>query len=114
MALDRIIRFDGPGPSKEHLHLVVQDFFGEGATSSISWHMDRLFVSLNGSCSFPFRRLPGAPQNPFIPGDERWIEIWTEGSVVDVITRQADPFTNALAQGLAEQVARHWGGVFER
>ena len=46
---------------------------------------------------------------------ERWFEIYCNpDSTYDVLTRHADEFTNAIADGFAALVARYWGGTWNR
>lgn len=62
--------------------------------------------------------LPGAPTPVFAQlyrdyGHERWFEVWRveegEGKpFVNVITRQADEFTSAVADGFFAAAARYW------
>jgi hypothetical protein len=44
---------------------------------------------------------------------ERFIEVYVADDNVDVMTRQADEFTNALAEGLASLIARKFKGKRE-
>jgi hypothetical protein len=68
--------------------------------------------------------LPGVPTQPFarlvavglVPGQpERWFEVYY-GDIrnnIDVITRQPDEVTLAIARGFAAFCKRFWQGEFE-
>jgi hypothetical protein len=62
--------------------------------------------------------LPGRPEGR--PGltaqdlyDSRWVEVFVGGDYIDVITRDMDEITNAIARGFAERCARKWKGRLE-
>jgi hypothetical protein len=46
--------------------------------------------------------------------DDRVIEICLSSKSLDILTRQQDEFTNALAEGLANIFARVWKGRLEQ
>jgi hypothetical protein len=73
----------------------------------------RFYVTLVGSWSHPLRGVapvsPGELEWGERPHDERYIEVVCL-EPIDVITRHADDFTNACADGLARVLARGWGG----
>ena len=48
-------------------------------------------------------------------GAERWIEVWPDPDCksVDVMTRQGDDVTHAMADGLARLLALTWTGKVE-
>jgi len=111
MALDRIIRFDKPfkPPTRMELTTLLADYFqGIGGAS---WDKDRFFVTLPGRPCYALGRLAKIPFSE-LP-EQRWIEVWKDRTSVDVITRTADDITNALAEGLAEIIARFWQGARE-
>lgn len=106
MACDRFVNWREEAPTKEQLHDFIEGFFG--SIVSFKYEQDRLFVSL-----------PGKPIMPSCYGldpeslpEERWIEIWTspKDGTLDVITRQADHFTNILADGLTDRLAAWFHG----
>lgn len=118
MALDRFVYFRrAKKPTKKELRLVLDDFFG-GATTEIKWDRDRFFVTLVGRHTNALRRMEDVPD--FVrrepdPGFEgRHLEVWIGSDCIDVMTRQADEFTNALAEGFAKLVARFWHGDLEQ
>lgn len=88
VALDRFVTLRNP-PSKRMLETVIRTFFGGGA-SQITWSNDRFFVTLHGTNE----------------ERERWIEVWFRDNKVDVLTRQQDAYTNALADGLLRCLAQ--------
>jgi hypothetical protein len=112
MALDRWVYFRGEArPTREQLGQLLEDFFGQAG--EVKWDRDRFFVVLVGKPSHPLKRMPGVPSWMAATSEEaekRWIEVWMDEKCVDVMTRMSDAFTNALAHGLAELIARFWDG----
>lgn len=129
MSLDRIVKFakeTSRRPCRREIEPILEDFFNGAA--QIEWNTDRYFVSLPGTVSFAFRRLPyfkGTPradhaQEEYNEKRERWIELWTgkvaDGEAIDkidVLTRHQDDYTNALADSLAKIVALYFDGEQE-
>lgn len=58
-----------------------------------------------------FATMPGPPEHTL--DNERWFEVYIGSDNLDVITRQSDNFTNAVAAGFAERCARVFGGRLE-
>ena len=117
MACDRIIRFEKERPTAKEIELVIRDFFGD-ATKQIYYDKDRWFVLLHGLYHQPYERIDiatDAMKQVAIENrrnnKERWIEIWSDEDSVDVITRDADWYTNTIAQGLAEVFRKFWQGT---
>ena len=117
MAYDRLINFKN-SPSKKDLQFIIEDYFGAAATK-VYWNKDRFFIDLAGNFSFPFYRIKSlsdsikarmALDHQIKP---RWIEVWKNKKSVDVITRQADEFTNVAADGLASMICRFFDGKLE-
>lgn len=105
MARDRFIRFaEGLGPSNEKLQEELNKYFQE--SGKIEWFEKsyRFFVSLKSHTE---------PARWEHPGEERYIEIFRDVDYVDVITRMADDFTNAVANGCARRIARVFYGNLE-
>ncbi len=44
---------------------------------------------------------------------ERWFEVFADSEQFDVITREMDEITNAIANGFAQLAARLWDGKVE-
>jgi hypothetical protein len=108
MARDRFVWFDAPAPTAtapaaddlgDYLRLYVSD----GGT--VEWSRDRWMVTLPGTP----RDLAGRLGPEDMP-ECRWFEVWRSDESVDVITRMADAFTNAVADGFAARVAERWRG----
>src|ERR1019366_9963794 len=102
-------------PTDEQLRQVVEDFFnGVGEISdNYSRKHERPWwiVLLPGTPSNPLKRIfPEVFEHQPPGGKERWLEVVVDDGSVDVLTRQADDFTNALADGLAEVLCRGWSG----
>lgn len=118
MALDRNITWPADSanlPTVADIGKVCEDFT-LGIATRVSWDGGRWFIDLPGTCTHPLRRITTPP--PYEePDRNRWIEVWmgiVDGRViVDVMTRQHDAVTNAIADGLAEVIARWWQGTRE-
>lgn len=107
MALDRFVQFKPrKWPKKKEIERVLLNFLG--GVGTVEWKKDRFYVSLPGKPTPTFEGIKGA-----LPGrehqEERWIEV-IPGNPLDVCTRMADEFTNALAARLAEAFGRYWEG----
>jgi hypothetical protein len=121
MACDRFVNWkkDKPRPTREEVELVIRDYFGSVATE-VRWDHDRFFITLVGQQTHPLERVD--PNHPVIAGLNhyrklaekgeadvgRWIEVWLGQDSLDVITRMADPLTNACAGDLVWYFSRHW------
>lgn len=111
MSLDRFVRFDEKYPTQEGLRRVLENFLG--GTGTVEWQRDRFFVELPGNPTLALEGFPDTISCSFRP-EGRWIEVWYKDRTLDVITREADDFTNALASSLAEICARYWRGKLEK
>lgn len=117
MALDRFVNWGDNHPTRDQIESVLTHYFGGAAR--VEWKIDRFFVWLPGNSSFPFvglgNRFEAHEVEKFAENPERLIEVWVDatGRVMDVITRQADHYTNGIAEQLAATFARYWGGVRE-
>ena len=118
MASDRFVNFPkGKGPKKAEVELVVRNFFGEAA-QEIEWSQSSLLVKLPGIGTFAYEGLVdehGTVTDHLTKRGERerWIEVYTTRGHLDVITRMQDDYTNVLAGGLAEVLARFWQGEID-
>jgi hypothetical protein len=117
MACDRFVYFKkGRVPSKKNVKLALEDYLGAFLTN-ITWGGGRWNLTLSGSNSFPFRRIePDSPVSKIAEEDakrNRWMEVYIDSDNIDVITRQGDEATNALALGFAKLLARYWDGELE-
>ena len=113
----------GTAPSIEELVQIVKDYTGSekvevDTTKKLPW----ICCVLPGKPAYPFKCLQGTilPENysmaeVYEEQDERWFEIFVHGEMetlagkrckmIDVLTRQQDKYTNAVAQGLVELLA---------
>lgn len=134
MATDRIVQFrDGQTPpTREEIEQLLRNFFSSAALD-ISWSAGRFYVTLVGKSTFALSGLGHTTQEAGLLAlrtsplgcDERWIEVWSEAWGTDpsassqrakdicIITRHADEFTSALADGLVSLIARQWKGDVE-
>lgn len=112
MALDRVINWKTRRPQRQQLERMLEDFIGGAGT--VEWNKDRWYIYLVGSCSTAIRRQSWAHTcaRKRFDGEpwKRWIEVWPGERCVDVMTRQHDEYTNAVAAGLARLIARFWKG----
>lgn len=100
MALDRFIHFDdGQTPSFEQVRDVCVHYIGGSGT--ITSEPPRIFAEVPGASHCPIAR------------PERFIEVYVDDDNVDVMTRQGDEFTNALAEGLTGLICRKFQGKRE-
>lgn len=108
MALDRIIKWREKKPTRAELRTVFEAFFGGAATYKDE--KDRLFITLPGKNTFPFRSIVERPYHPCEEHPDRWIEVWYNPSLggIDIITRQSDEYTNVLARGMADMLVRFY------
>ena len=107
MALDRFVYWVDRRP--EDVRKLAEDFFGGGA---VHYEDDgsRLYVTLHGAPSNPFERSEPGVGLLNRQQIERWIEVYyADPKYVDVITRMADSYTNALAEGFAALLAHYYG-----
>lgn len=107
-------------PTLDQVREVCEDFVGE--VGNVRWEpkIARIIIALPGLCSEPLRRsgrITDAAAHRFDDKRQpfkRWIEVFVHDDPdheVDVITRHADPFTDALADRLAEEFVRGWDGT---
>ncbi len=107
MSFDRFVYFEKSAPTQEDIQKVLGNFLG--GVGTIEWKRDRFFVALPGTPTLASAGFPEAIPYGMRP-EERWIEVWYKDNGLDVITRDQDDFTNALASALAEIFARFWKG----
>lgn len=128
MSQDRFVWMEHP-PNAGELELLLEDFLGgflergefcEQDRPSLVWKDGRWFATLVGWDSHALRRAPfitdamRAYYAQVHGVRQRFIEVYIGDDYVDVITRQADDATNALADRLAELIARCWKGRLEK
>lgn len=122
MSYDRFIRWQSElRPTQAEVLLLIQDYFGEALVSA-DWKGSRWNVLLHGRKSVAVRNLPGCP--PSIRAvaeeekdDERFLEVFFDEQTANhfsIITRHADEYTGAVAEGLAQLIARLWNGKVEQ
>jgi hypothetical protein len=120
MALDRFVRFPkGEEPTYEALAAVIADYLG--GTGTVRWMSDqsRWYIYLPGRNTKALRSVNDLVRAVDVSQDERmkrWIEVFHltgDDAQTDVMTRQHDEFTNAVARGLAYVIAHAFGGEVE-
>ncbi len=103
MAIDRMIYWGEKRPNNATLEKILHNYVGKAGRTQ--WSGGRLFCALVGRNSYPLKGIPGV--DPHVEAAKeterhqgRWIEIYhVEGEPTDVMTRFADVFTNAVADG---------------
>lgn len=119
MALDRFITFHASVPTSESIDALLRNFVGEAGTIEKQLHpqLDHWIITLPGHLTFALADEPTAMTNfvhlPFVDDDRgRWIEVFIHHGPlqIDVLTRQMDEFTNAVADGIANVITRYWQG----
>lgn len=116
MAVDRCIFWTKERPTREQLQFVLEDFFS--GIGTVEWVEDqsRWYVTLPGQVRHALARVAHETiqrlaewqlANPW----KRWIEVFVADDHIDVMTRQHDQITNALAAGFHELVKGFWEGT---
>lgn len=109
MGLDRFVRWKKRKPTAKEVRQVLEDYLG--GVGTIKNEAGRLFAMLPGTGSHPLKRMTKIPED--MHRKDRWFEVYISKHYLDVITRQHDAFTNSLAAGYAEVMARWWEGKLE-
>lgn len=123
MSYDRFVVWQGDTrPSKDDVGRMIEDFFG-AALERAYWERSRWFVQLHGRQSWPLARQQVSITDAYRAyrlaesGEPRCLEVFFDAETAEhfsVITRRCDEYTAALAQGLAELIARTWNGKVEQ
>lgn len=100
MARDRFIRFEQRVPSRGEVEIAIRSYV-EGLADHVYWDRDRFFVMV-----------PGMAARIDVPV-RRWFEVYLGPTLIDVMTREMDDVTNAIADGFARLVARTYEGKLE-
>src|SRR5437667_6692563 len=103
MARDMIVNFQVM-PHMDAIKDSLDGYLSDVGTES-KWSRNRWFVTLPGKPE-SMRHRPAAHE-------ERWFEVFIGTDSVDVITREADEFTNVVAEGFAKRIARMLDGKME-
>lgn len=113
MALDRFVYWKERCPTFQEVQHVLEDFFNGAA--EVRRSTDRWICTLPGAPQSPLHRVDRLlVEAPDAHADgERWIEVFMHEDSLDIITRMADEYTNALAEGLARIFARYWQGKYQ-
>lgn len=111
MGRDRFVYWKDQKPTREEVITVLEDYLG--GVGSIVDDKDRLFANLPGKGTHPLARIKDAKIPEDIHRVERWFEIYIDPEYIDIITRQHDQFTNYVADGFVEVMARWWNGRVE-
>lgn len=109
MACDRFIFFNkSPRPSSDNISMLLNNFMG--CAGSITRESDRFLISLPGINTNALLNISSVVK----PSErtERYIEVIEGSDYWDIVTRQHDEFTNALAQELANIIAKYWNGFY--
>ncbi len=112
MSCDYVVRWAKRKPTKKHILCILQDFFG-GGCEQIRWDKDRWQVYLPGHSHNAFERV--SPLALTFAHPSRALEVWPDPcrKFLYIMTRQADQYTNALAQALCELFARFYQATID-
>lgn len=124
MPRDRIVYWNGKDrlePTGEEIQQRIEHFLGQ-ALASIQWWREsgRFYVRLVGNysaASVKFNMREGTPRELEVISTRsitRATKYKKPVNCLDVITRDQDPYTNAVAYGLARSFADTWKGELER
>lgn len=95
MSSDRFITWLEKKPTRKVLGEHLSEFFGAGF--GVEWRGDRWIVSIPGSPNPTVKWGKDVRPTPY--REERFVEV-IPNKELDVLTRQADPLVNAIADGL--------------
>lgn len=118
MTCNRFIVFErGKIPSREDVGKALEDYLGEIALN-VYRDGNRYVAVLVGNLSGPFQQIDSDPSlaDHYLNDNEdrgRWFEVHLGEDDVNVMTRQSDCVTNAVARGFAKLVAQCWHGRLE-
>lgn len=112
MAQDRVVRWREIIPNNQQIKEALEDYVGEAGSVVIT---DRLYCVLSGKTSPALKRVaPGRARTVAIGYNaERRFEVCIGKDFINVITRMADEFTSAVAEGFAVLCANAWRGERE-
>jgi hypothetical protein len=109
MACDRFVYWTQVHPTSEQIGQALGDYVGEAGTVGFSIESHRFICRFPGKPSSALKRAEPTLAS-VCPDDERWFEVFMADDNIDVITRQCDEFTSAVAEGFAALCARVWKG----
>lgn len=121
MSRDRTIRFASSAPSVEHVKRITDEYLGGWVLRSIA-RAGVVCVDLNAASTCPVAIAHPQCSQALVRDEERQdtgyhfvrgLEVFVFGDRIDIVTRVADPATNALAGGLAVVIARLCDGQCE-
>ncbi len=118
MGTDRSVIWQDEAPTREQVRLFCEDFLSDAGTVAWDDGTARFYITLPGVPCDPRKRArPAYAKLAEMFDDERWIEVFIHDATdihpfgeLRVITRHADAFTSAVADGLARRFAEAWGG----
>lgn len=113
MSCDRFVHWKDNRPTKDELQFALEDYIGKAG--KVKWSEDggRWTCRLAGNSSFPLQRVLPV-DNIFVKAFwaehpwERWFEVFWGDDYISVITRRADEYTSAVADGFTKLVMRFW------
>lgn len=115
MAYDRFVYWGERRPTYDEVVRVVRNVLGYAGTieekagkKGLPW----LVATLPGKPTLALDGIAKMATQCEMP-KERWFEVFVHADSVDVLTRQQDEFTNAVADAVAETLKRYWAGSDE-
>lgn len=112
MPQDRVVRWREVRPDNGQIKEALEDYVGKAGSVFMK---DRLYCVLPGKTSSALKRAaPGFARPAEIECDtKRLFEVCVHEDSIYVITRMADEFTAAVAEGFAVLCANTWRGERE-
>lgn len=96
MPTDRFVKWTEEAPTPERVGELLLDYLG--GVGETAFGIDRWICSLPGT---PGQSFVARPEGYY--DRERWFEVFCHTDQIDVITRMADPFTCAVADGFVQR-----------
>jgi hypothetical protein len=107
MAFDRFVYFKKKAmPKKADLGKALKAYVA--GAGRVYWERDRFYAVLPGKPSHAVQHKYPMPKE--IHSSERWVEVWLGDNCVDVMTRCADQYTNAVADGFVKICVDYYKG----
>lgn len=110
MALDRFIYWNKEKPTIDQVRQLLKDYISDAA--KIEEKNDWFFITLPGNgCLNQFIQA----QSEAWTHNERWFEVCCIeiDNNIDIMTRQSDHFTNAVAECFAKSIAKFYHARYE-
>lgn len=108
MGRDRFVKWRGEAPSRETVETTAAEFFGPSVNVTTDPGKS-VFYTLPMAFSDPKHPLSEYRRD----GEGRCVELWFHEGSINIETRHADRFTEAVADELAATLSWYYNGVIE-